>query len=255
MASVGRHFVTLSCVRRCGTTDSEPTVLVFSGFLIEVSDVWFWVTAGHIFRDIRSEISKGRVFDTWRLDDQTARNNFKGAAIPFVFEPEQWIVVEDEPTGLDYAAVSLHPVFCRQLEAGNAAPISRNAWGDHVTESDQWALVGIPSESVSWDQRSEIVGKVTLLPIEPTGTPESAGEKASNQFFARITAMGTVSDIDGMSGGPLFSLKKVDSEWRYSVIGIQSGWYPSIKTIAACPFVSFASALEPLVESALTRPH
>jgi hypothetical protein len=58
---------------------------------------------------------------------------------------------------------------------------------------------------------------------------------------------GVVDDIDGMSGGPIFTLKNVGNEWRYFVIGIQSGWYPDSRVIAACPFASLGAALEEIV--------
>jgi hypothetical protein len=62
--------------------------------------------------------------------------------------------------------------------------------------------------------------------------------------------LGNIKDIDGMSGGPVFALKKVDGVWKYKVIGVQSGWYPSARIIAACPISSFGVALEEAVESA-----
>lgn len=88
------------------------------------------------------------------------------------------------------------------------------------------------------------------MPLKPTEEPALAGRKAKNQFYARLTDMGSVNDIGGMSGGPVFALKKVEGEWRYKVIGVQSSWYPSARTIAACPFSSLGVALEDLVESA-----
>lgn len=66
MKSVGRHFLTLSCVRSLPGEREEKT-FVFSGFLIEVKDVWFYVTAGHILRDIREALNQGATFDIWRL--------------------------------------------------------------------------------------------------------------------------------------------------------------------------------------------
>jgi hypothetical protein len=247
--TVGRHFVTLSCLqRRRGI--AEERALVFSGFLVKAGGVWFYVTAGHILRDIRKSLARGDTFDVWRLDDQTAGNSFGGAAIPYAFEIERWLVVEDEEIGLDYAVVLLEPYYCQQLKAGRAAPIDKVAWGDHVAEHDYWALVGFPSESIAYDKKSIITGRISLMPLEPVAEPTGAGRKAENQFYARIKDLGNVTDIVGMSGGPIFSLKKVDGAWKYKVIGVQSGWYPDARIIAACPFASLGLELEKLVESA-----
>jgi hypothetical protein len=122
--------------------------------------------------------------------------------------------------------------------------------GDHVTEHDHWALVGIPSESVVYDQKTIITGRIAVMPLEYAEGPTGAGRKAENQFYARIKDLGNVKDIDGMSGGPIFALKKVDGEWKYKVIGVQSGWYRNTRTVAACPFSSFAAELQSVVESA-----
>lgn len=245
--TVGRHFVTLSCVQRQPGKDEEK-VHVFSGFLVKASGVWFYVTAGHILRDIRESLAVGGEFDIWRLDDQTAGNRFKGAAIPYVFDINRWLVIEDEEIGLDYAAVPLDTFYCRQLKAGGAIPIGKEAWGDHVTEHDQWALVGIPSETVAYYQENIITAGIVVMPLEHAEEPTKAGRKAENQFYARLTDLGNVKDMDGMSGGPVFALKEVEGKWKYKVIGVQSSWYRNARTIAACPFASLGAVLEELVE-------
>jgi hypothetical protein len=230
--------------------ESEEKILVFSGFLIETGDVWFYVTAGHILRRIRAALAAGATFDVWRLDDQTAGNRFRGIAVPYAFDLERWLVMEDEELGLDYAAVPLETMYCLQLRAGGAVPIAKGAWGDHVTEHDQWALVGVPSETVGYDQKTIITGRIVVMPLEEAKEPEGAGRKAENQFYARLKDLGNVKDIDGMSGGPVFALKKVDGDWKYTVIGVQSGWYPSTQVITTCPIASFGVALAEAVESA-----
>lgn len=251
MKSVGRHFVTLSCVQTVPGNSNEH-VLVFSGFLADVGGMWFYVTAGHILRDIRSAIDRGAKFDVWRLGDQTAGNRFEGSGIPFAFDVERWGVIEEEEVGLDYAAVPLEGMYCLALQAGGAVPIDKIAWADHVTPHDHWALVGVPSETVSYDGKTVITARVVVAPLEPADEPAAAGPKAQNQFYARLKddSASVVNDIDGMSGGPIFGLKKVEGTWKYSVIGVQSGWYRQSRIIAACPFSSFALALEELVTDA-----
>lgn len=253
LRTVGRHFVTLSCVQTLPGIAKEK-VLVFSGFLVDVSGVWLYVTAGHILKDIKSALDAGAQFDIWRLDDQTAGNRFKGAAIPFEFDVDRWLVIEDPDAGLDYAVVVLDRMYCLQLGAGGVVPIDKTAWGDHVTEFDHWAMIGIPSETVVYDDKTLITARIVVAPLEPTNPPAGVGQKAENQFFAKLKSdpVGFVNDIDGMSGGPIFALKKIGEEWKYSIIGVQSGWYPRARIVAACPFSSLGFALELVVESALS---
>lgn len=253
-ATVGKHFVTLSCLQKA--SGSREKILIFSGFLVDVSGAWFYITAGHILRDIKKAIEAGSVFSDWRLDDQTAGNKFNGAAIPFDFDIEAWLVVEDEQIGLDYATTLIGGLYRLALQAGGAVPIGKAAWGDYVTEHDAWVLVGVPSESVEYDGSTIITGRIVVTPIEPADEPAMAGLKAQNQFYGRLKEDSTevVQDIDGMSGGPIFALKKIGEEWRYCVIGVQSSWYPNSRIIAACPFSSLGNELLRIVESIVSSP-
>lgn len=250
--SVGRHFVTLSCVQHPpGSASME--VHVFSGFIVAVKGEWFYVTAGHILRDIRHALAAGSRFDIWRFGDQTAGNRFKDTAIPYDFDLSKWFVLEDADAGLDYATVHIGGLLRQQLEVGGVTALDRNAWGDHVIEHDHWALIGIPRETVAYDGETIISARVVMAPLIPTEPPPLAEQKAENQFYAKLAddSEAFVRDVDGMSGGPVFMLHQVDQTWKYKVIGVQSAWYRSSRVVAVCPFSSFGLALEPVVEEAL----
>lgn len=250
--SVGRHFVTLSCVQHpLGTGDMK--VHVFSGFVVAVGGEWFYMTAGHILRDIRQAIQGGSIFEIWRLGDQTAGNRFPDTAIPYDFDLDKWFVLEDEEAGLDYATTHIGGLLRQLLNAGGVTALDRNAWGNHVTEHEHWALIGIPRETVAYDRKTVISARVVMAPLIATVAPPLADQKAKNQFYARL-ADGSetfVQDVDGMSGGPVFMVHQVGETWKYKVIGVQSAWYRSSRVVAICPFSSFGEALEPVVEEAL----
>lgn len=246
--SAGKHFVTLSCVQTL--RDGAEKVLVFSGFVVEAKGEWFYVTAGHILRDITRALAAGYKFDIWRLDDQAAGRGQK--AIPLDFDSDRWLVLDYPEIGMDYAALHVEGLYRSGLEAGGVEALGFNSWSDHLAEHDHWALLGIPSESVTYDGISTIKTRIVVAPIVPTDAPPQAGRKAENQFYGRLNddPDGIVSDIDGMSGGPIFNLKKIDGTWKYSVIGVQSAWYEKSRIIAACPFSSLGKALEQIVTDA-----
>lgn len=250
--SVGRHFVTLSCAQH-PHDGGEMRVHVFSGFVVAVEGEWFYVTAGHILRRVQAALAGGSTFGIWRLGDQTAGNRFAGTAIPYAFEIDRWFVLDDSDAGLDYATVHLGGLYRQLLEAGGVLPLGSGAWSDHTDEHEHWALVGIPSESVSYNQRTQISARVVVAPLTPTSAPESAGNRAQNQFYAKLLedSDGVVKDIDGMSGGPIFMLCDTGETWKYNLIGVQSAWYRDSRVIAACPFTSFGVALEPIVREAI----
>jgi hypothetical protein len=251
--NVGRHFVSLSCVQQ--PPGGEPRVLVFSGFVVEIGGEWFYVTAGHILRDLRAAIESGSTFDVWRLGDQTtAGAKFRYTAIPYDFSLHEWAVVEDAEQGLDYAAVHLGGLYRLQLEAGGIVAIEKRAWGDHVSPADHWALAGIPSESVAYDGETVISARFVFVKLVPEGQPPpAAGKRADNQFYARLLegSEEVVRDVDGMSGGPVVEVRWTEGGWRYGVIGVQSAWYRSIRTVAVCPFSSFGLAIEEAIAQVL----
>lgn len=249
--TVGKHFVTLSCVQHPFSGEHEET-LVFSGFMIDVKGEWFYVTAGHILSRIHTALEAGSSFDVWRFGDQTAGDRFKGTAVPYDFNSDTWLVLHDDNLGLDYAVVHIGDFYRRQLEAGGVEAIRKEAWSDHVTDYDHWALVGIPSETVDYDGQTIITARVVISPLVPAEEPALAGNKVNNQFYAKPLdgSEALFKDADGLSGGPVFALKWVSDQWRYSVIGVQSGWYRATKTLAICPFSSLGLALEEVVASA-----
>ena len=251
LKSVGRHFVTMSCMQTIPKTNAEHVAL-FSGFVIAVDEVWFYVTAGHILRKIQSSIAAGVKHDVWRFGDQTARGPFNDIAIPFDFVADQWVVIENDAVGLDYAALPLRDFYRQALEGGGILPLRKDSWGDHVTEYDQWVLVGIPGETVTHNGKSLITAKVVSVALKETEAPEGAGARSDNQFYGRLIegSEAVVRNVEGMSGGPIFSTKKIDNALKYKVIGVQSAWYRSSRVIAACPFSSLGLCLENAVQLA-----
>lgn len=250
--AVGKHFVTLSCVQRLDANRTENVILI-SGFIAEVRGFWFYVTAGHILRDFQKALEAGGDFDVWRLGDQTAGNKFKDIGIPFDFSLGRWIIVEDEETGLDYAATILEDYYRMLLEAGGVVPLTSETWGNQTVDHDHLAVVGIPSETIRYDGKTNISARVVVIPLETADVPVAAGAKSQNQFYANLKAdsEGKVNDLKGLSGAPVFAIRKVEDGWKYWVVGVQSGWYRNTRTIVACPFSSFAEALNDVVQSCI----
>jgi hypothetical protein len=250
--AIGRHFISLSCVQY-PPDNTQMRILLFSGFVIEVTGEWFYVTAGHILRDISTALQNGYKFDIWRLGDQTAGNKFGDSAIPYSFELEKWIILEDKESGLDYATVHIDNFYRRQLEANGVTALSKRAWASHSIEHDYWALFGIPSESLSYDNKTLLKARVVSAPLIPTEKPANVSAKMKNQFYAKMIEGSEqfIRDLDGMSGAPVFSIKRENDLCKYSVIGVQSGLLEPSNVLTICPFVSFGMLLEKAVKNVL----
>jgi hypothetical protein len=251
LKAVGCHFVTLSSVQRLAGRE-EAKVLIINGFIVEAGGIWFYITAGHILSEIRKSLEAGVEFDLWRFGDQTTGNGFSGG-IPYAFDVDEWSVIEDEGLGLDCAVLALDPMYRMQLEAGGAIPISKEAWGDQIADDDLLALIGIPYETLIYDQKTNIRCGIVVIPLDSVEKPPKVGSETDTRFSARLQDSGNIKDIKGMSGGPVFAVKKVEGRWEYKLIGVQSGWYPSKRIILVCPFVSLGIALESVVASSISK--
>lgn len=250
----GKHFITLSCLQY-PPNGAPKEIWVLSGFVVDVLGEWFFITAGHIISDIRTALAQGSVFDRWRLDDQTAGNAFNGKAVPYDFNANNWLILQDDTCGLDYAATHISGLFRLQLEAGGAKAIEGYAWGDHFETSDHWAVAGVPKESVSYDEKTTARARFVVCKLILTEAPLMAGSKSANQFYARLNdgSEEVVRNANGLSGSPVFALRQKDGVWTYKVIGVQSAWYPSSRTLAICPYLLFAAELESVVSDAFAE--
>ena len=169
---VGRHFVTLSCEQTAPKL-TAPRTWVFSGFVIEILGEWFYVTAGHILRDVETAIEAHSSFGFWRFGDQAAgdeetRRRHKHSGVPYDFDIAGWYVLRDDELGLDYAVTHVSLIYRLQLEAGGVLPFTKDMWLDYPNSGSVWGLAGVPKESVVHDGVSIIDAKFTLLGATPT---------------------------------------------------------------------------------------
>ncbi len=246
--SLGRHLVTLSAVQQV-PNDAKEHLVVFSGFVIEVLGEWMFVTAGHVLRDIRKAMSVGTVFDIWRFSDYTADGMFKTTGIPMDFDIDDWLWVYDDAVGLDVAAMPLRELYRKALEAGNVMPIPHGAWRSNEVEWKDWAVMGVPYESVEYDGITEISARAVMVALKPVLGDEIPEEPKPFKFYARLhdKSEQVVSNVEGMSGSAIFAFDSSSEDWQYVVIGIQSSWWKSKRIISACNFLTLASALTEVV--------
>lgn len=241
---LGQHFVSF------GFQDVTPGVYdrkhgghgepqSTSGFIISIGGNWFLITAGHVLRDIERARANGQVLRSFYLDDGWNHHSKSRMTIPLDFdhEPRDFFVDDD---GSDYAAIYLRPYYRPLLEANGVQPIDELAWERDVPESfDQCVLLGMPSQFLiiknSTSSRDLELSKA-LVSIAVTEIPRpDFTNKDKDLFYGQLLGLDDeLTDIDGMSGGPIFGFKRIDGEMRYWVIALQSGWFSGKRIIFAC---------------------
>jgi hypothetical protein len=263
------HVVSLSWVdvgvssekKDSASTSNGPMAFSVTAFVIAVRGIWFLVTAGHILRDLDKRLAEGRKIISSRLVDGFNVDESL-PPIPFVLgDTDQWYVYQD---GLDYALLPLRPNYVEQLHRGGIRALDQGHWTELPTQVDRHFLLGFPSQAAqvsvncsgSHGDVSISMG-IPLLPLEPVDEPPAVLRLANERFYARVPITKgvvdgqpiTLSDIDGMSGGPLFAVSKVDNDrLRYWVIAIQSGWERKSRVLAACPINPLIQAIHDCID-------
>lgn len=250
-AGLGKHFVTLSFVQTSGKPPKETSHII-SGFILSCAGQWFYITAGHAIEAIKILHSAGAIFDRWRLSDATAGGEYPDKALPYDFDIDDWAFINEHETGADCAAIPITGITRMGLEAGGVKPLEENAWMNAGEPFDQWLLYGTPSETVEYNEESVITARTVMVAAKQCDPPSNTIAPKDQLLYAKLIddSINVVNDIDGMSGGPIFGVQHIPEGFRYSIIGIQAGWYKHQRMLVICPIADFASQLLECVKSA-----
>jgi hypothetical protein len=92
-----------------------------------------------------------------------------------------------------------------------------------------------------------------MLPVFPVSDPPEVLKHKYERFYAKVPITNGIiddpnvklTDIDGMSGGPLFVLKWIDNNSIESwIVAVQSSWHESSRILAACPILPLINAID-----------
>lgn len=254
---MSRHFVALACEYETINTDGTihgRDAAVYSGFLIEIYGQMFWVTAGHCLKEELDEnIDKGvlRVTGGGFMDyfGQDAQHFHR---VPFTYEPHSAIYADDPESGLDFALLKLDELQERSFAANGLAPITRENWVHQPDLTfDFYRMLGIPKQCVF---RGKTLGDVTVqqamvavnrMAIDEVCEPPFGVKVPSDAWFVgRIDPGAEISDIRGMSGGPIYGFRRNEAgRLTYHAVALQSRWWRESRTIFGCSIPYFAEAI------------
>lgn len=253
-----RYLVCLAALRydldNGGDSNDHPTPFFCSGFLMIVGRRWYFVTAGHILRDMEEQVRKKRAqYRDFVLADSFGRQTPHKDPIPFDFAGAQKIFRYDQEEGLDFAFVALRPMYREFLAANNAIAITEadcHRW--KFTHFAKHFMLGFQEEAV---EKRVVVGKHNLVVsgrpypvfthIRKLHVPPDRKVKTKNpRFVGQIEPHHAVGNLKGMSGGPIFGV--TPGFRKHGIVAIQSGWLPKRRITFACPigvFTRFARRL------------
>jgi len=240
-------------------SDFAPDTFTVSTFVVSIKNIWFLVTAGHILKDLQSRLDNGRRISKSRLFVLhgliSHPPSFK--SIPFNLEDTpRWYIYED---GLDYAVIPLRPAFVNPLIADGIIALNENHWKDYPEKNGEYFLLGFPAQAqdisiISSGEKGNVnyVIECPLLPVFPVSDPPEVLKRQNERFYAKVPITKGINndpnfeltDIDGMSGGPLFVIKWTDdNKIEYWLVAVQSGWHKPTRILAACPILPLINGI------------
>lgn len=255
--TLSRHFVSLIWIDHevsqhgVYSPDSSDCISI-SAFVMSIRGRWFIITAGHVLQDIRRRITTGRKITSCRIFDSWHPKALFRDSVPFDFQGAPKYVFGDED-GIDCAVISLSRMTEELLQRNGIVPLDESYWEVTPRPLDVLYVVGLPHGLKQQERKPGIAGArfcqyatVCILPAAPHQSDPDEQMPGAPRIHARLLthelwdAGDTVSttSIVGMSGGPIFGLKKSQSDesgHRYWLVAVQSTWRSGSRVIAGCP--------------------
>jgi len=246
----GRHVLSLVWVDdlKPGVVSlSQPSPMAISGFVISVRGVWFLVTAGHVIDDLEK-----RFVHSHDLREMFIHDGF-GTTIELPQSGFDWRgankgAIFDKEAGVDFGFIVLRPMYRKLLKKAGVVALEEHMWKRPPSDMHGYLLWGVPNQLFSGRVISTTSGDLLtyslhapLVAISRTDDPPKHMQKPIARLYATVPDsirneqgnLVKLGDIDGMSGGPIFGLRREGGGTRYWVVGLQSHWDLPTRTIAA----------------------
>ncbi len=247
-----KHLVPISITYE---RDGNEIVDIVTCFVLSVSGHWFLVTAGHWKEWINHRKNDGYQIIKCYLIDTLGEKPKHEEPIPFVYDDKTIIPLSEEKE-FDYGIVHLSLYYRQLLEKNGIRALDEEVWKKQPSECDLYFLLGVPAMLVNQMVDSEYVRIVTTLHkvdrLEQR--PKKFTETDVPLFYGQIAIGEGVTDITGMSGGPIIGLKeKEDGQFKYWLIALQSTWLSDSKYIKGCQTKILGDYLEDLINQGINH--
>ena len=225
---------------------------VFTGFLVDLRGRLLWMTAGHIIEQLNRVLSSSdysvldmRWLDRWRIPGAESlpahRRNLR--------------MYSGQAFGADFGMVIVSGLDEAHLRSGReVAIVGEQAWRNlHLAKPEGFYVIGFPWEMINIEEETLSNGRTRValdaqticLPVrrlehpgtQCTGDFWDDPEALYGQILPFVEGMdGQPNDIEGMSGGPVFSLERdASGSIRYRLFGVQAFWEKNKRLIRAEP--------------------
>jgi len=242
--AAAKHFLTLGF--KVTKPDGTAVLETRSSFVVEIRGLWLLITAGHIVRNLCRYKEQGFELSNFLL--QEILDLGLELPVPMVFDPHECLFI-DQDCG-DYAAWQLNDNEVRLLKAGGIEPVNIANIKGEPKDYPVLALVGIPTESLEQVRSDRHVFQVAMIPLALIDHDLTEDEREQGLHRAQLLQqpVALVRDIDGMSGGPIFGVRRLPAETQYTIVGVQSGWFRESRITTFFEIHRLMFALDRMIE-------
>lgn len=233
-----------------------------SAFAMSFDGVPVLVTAGHVIKDV--------------LDPIIVRNEYKGHPLrllqvnildcfgekPAYKKPTPFSIYPDlrrgsidealkrDSMGLDFGIIFLPDLYWNGFFANDGRILAEDIWAQEGETFDVYKMVGIPSEPQHSRNGNGRIGVYSFLAASDPDVPLKDGKPV---WFVGNMPEG-VTTVEGVSGGPIFGLRKVAGGWEHKIVAMQS-WQKEGKDglVYGTPLRSFGPIISWAITDLLTQ--
>ncbi|MCU4120944.1 hypothetical protein [Variovorax sp. N23] len=246
----GRHVVAVTVTSI--DASSQVHTYSFSGFFVVHNETWFLLMAGHVIEDLRTLALRGETIESWDLTDAFADGPDKRSVVVDIRLDE----VDSLPYvqgGSDLAWTAINDFHKETFRRNGIDPIDMARDFERLSDRpfDMLVLAGVPTEKVAFTgaraRQALLAIPADVLELEQVSEVLKQGTK--RRFYGQLDSVmrmqAGLTDIAGMSGGPLFGLwiSPDRKTFDYAVVAIQSAWDPKALQIAGWPLDGVAANL------------
>jgi hypothetical protein len=246
--AVGLFFQHVVPIQLRFRRDKETKHRIITSFVMSVQEQWLLVTAGHCIRDVRQNEASGWALDRTLLIDSIGMQAKHDHPVPFDWRSAlPSVPFEDEAN--DFGLLLVDDFTRRQLEVNGVRAITEQAWDFEPGDAFAYLMVGAPSTLA---QPAEPISRLTAVVAVVRAAdqrPADLEETEAERWYGFVGHPEGLSDIDGMSGGPILGLRKNEAgELKYWLHAIQSAWHRPSRAIAACPMRPLGRFLSEVID-------
>jgi hypothetical protein len=214
-----RHVVPIYFDLRNG---AEGKQFILTAFVLSIEDQWLLLTAGHVITDVKKIRAAGWEIEQCKLIDCMGTGAKDKNLVPFDYDGSSPTALCEDPC-YDYGVMFIRDNTRALLEANGVVALTERSWEEvpDPSEIEEYKVLGIP-EQLAEPTTERAFFHSTLHRVEPLSErPEGFAATDAPMFYGRIKLGEVMTEVGGMSGGPIFAFATVDNRVRYWLHAMQ----------------------------------